>query len=728
MKKIIFKVIIIIIFVLSISIIYLSTIGFKTSKFNNQISNQIKSFNNSVEIQLNDVSIILDLFRFKINIKTLGANLKYRDRIIQLEKISSSISIKSLLKNEFSLKELNISTKSVEIKNLISFIRLLNNDPKLYIAEKLIKKGYLIADIDIQFDDDGKIKENYKIRGFVKNGKISLFRKYELSNIDFNFDIKRDNYSLDEFKLSLNNKNFLISNLKVIKEKNDYSISGKVSNKKITLNKSEINELVDTSISNLDISKIEFESDNMFSFNINQKLKLKNLKIKSNINLNNLFLSNVSKLKEFFTEIEDSVIFKDHKINLNFDNKILIMDGSGKFIVKDEDKIEYKFIKKKQNIKFISTLKISKNILDINFLNYQKKDKSNLSIYIEGNKELKKDILLKNIYLKEEDNKIDIKNLILTNNNMIKKIEKIDLDYLDKENIRNQLSIIGKKKDYFLNAKTLNANKIIEGLLDPKAKKQNLFNEDIRFNINIEKTYLDKKNIIKNLKGYFFFKDNTIQEAMLDSRFLNNKKMQLTIKTNNNETITTLYSGEAKPLINRYKFIKGFNEGSLDFSSRKKNNVTNSTLKIYDFKLKELPALTKVLTLASLQGIADLLSGEGIRFNEFEMNFSNKNNLMIIDEIYAIGPAISILMSGYIENDKLTSLRGTLVPATTLNKTIGSIPLLGDILVGKKTGEGVFGVSFKIKGPPGKLETSVNPIKTLTPRFITRTLDKIKKN
>ena len=158
------------------------------------------------------------------------------------------------------------------------------------------------------------------------------------------------------------------------------------------------------------------------------------------------------------------------------------------------------------------------------------------------------------------------------------------------------------------------------------------------------------------------------------------------------------------------------------------NNSTNSTLKIYDFKLRELPALTKLLTLASLQGIADLLSGEGIRFNEFEMKFSNKDNLMTIDEIYAIGPAISILMSGYVEKNKLISLRGTLVPATTLNKTIGSIPILGDILVGDKTGEGVFGVSFKIKGPPKKLETTVNPIKTLTPRFITRTLEKIKKN
>ena len=125
-----------------------------------------------------------------------------------------------------------------------------------------------------------------------------------------------------------------------------------------------------------------------------------------------------------------------------------------------------------------------------------------------------------------------------------------------------------------------------------------------------------------------------------------------------------------------------------------------------------------------MQGIADLLNGEGIGFDEFEMNFKNKNNLMTIDEIYAIGPALSIMMNGYVEKDKLISLKGTLVPATTINKAIGTIPVLGQILVGSKTGEGVFGVSFKIKGPPKNLETTVNPIKTLTPRFITRTLEK----
>ena len=98
-------------------------------------------------------------------------------------------------------------------------------------------------------------------------------------------------------------------------------------------------------------------------------------------------------------------------------------------------------------------------------------------------------------------------------------------------------------------------------------------------------------------------------------------------------------------------------------------------IKIYDFNLKVLPYLTKLLTLASLQGIADLVSGEGISFNEFEMTFKNNQKILTIEEIYAIGPAISILLKGYVEKNKLISLRGTLVPATTINKVIGSIPI-----------------------------------------------------
>ena len=276
----------------------------------------------------------------------------------------------------------------------------------------------------------------------------------------------------------------------------------------------------------------------------------------------------------------------------------------------------------------------------------------------------------------------------------------------------------------------LNANSIVTNLLESKKEKENkIFKNNFKLNINLNEVYIDEIDFVKNLQGSIFIKDNKVVDANLSANFENNKNIIFSIETtDNDEKITKLYSSKAKPLVKRYKFIKGFDEGNLDFISTKKNEKSVSNLKIYDFKLKEVPALTKLLTLASLQGIADILTGEGIRFDEFEMKFNNQKNLMTIDELYAIGPAISILMSGYVEEEKLISLRGTLVPATTINKTISKIPLLGKILVGDKTGEGVFGVSFKIKGPPKDLETSVNPIKTLTPRFITRTLEKIKRN
>ena len=64
------------------------------------------------------------------------------------------------------------------------------------------------------------------------------------------------------------------------------------------------------------------------------------------------------------------------------------------------------------------------------------------------------------------------------------------------------------------------------------------------------------------------------------------------------------------------------------------------------------------------------------------------------------------------------------MPAKTLNKMISKIPVIGKIVIPKEIGEGLFGISFKIKGPKGKLKTTINPIRTLTPRFLQRILDK----
>ena len=99
------------------------------------------------------------------------------------------------------------------------------------------------------------------------------------------------------------------------------------------------------------------------------------------------------------------------------------------------------------------------------------------------------------------------------------------------------------------------------------------------------------------------------------------------------------------------------------------------------------------------------------------MKSYTEDNVMNVEDALAMGPAVSILLSGYVDKGNIVSLRGTLVPATKLNSIIASIPVVGEILVGTKTGDGVVGVSFKMKGPPKNIKTSVNPIKTLTPRL-----------
>ena len=726
MIRIIYRFVILILLILMILITYLSTVGIKTNRFNNQITNHIKNINTNLDIELRDVNIILDPFNLTFLVKTIGTNLVYRNKIIQFEKIESKISIRSLLNNEFSLSELTVSTKLIKVKNLISFLRVLNKDPKLFIAEKFVKKGFLIINAEIEFDENGNFKNNYEISGFIKDGSVDLLTKYNLSKINSNFNLVKNDLKIDNLNLSLNGQDLTFSNIEASKLKDKFFIKGKSNNNNVILEENEIVNYVGNDLF-IDLKKIEFKSSNDFSLQINKNFKFENLNINSYIDLKELvFLE--KDLNNFFPEIKDQIKLINHQINLSYNKNDLKIKGSGKFLIQEEDKIQYEISTKNGKIDLSTLLEIKNNKFLFSYLNYEKKDESSLEIKLKLDKDKKDNITFKEISLDDQESRIKITNLSLKNNLTINGVKKIELDYFDKEDVKNKILFKKTKKNYVLKGDSLNINKIIEDLLLSENKKKNILNQNFWIDVDVKKVFLDKKNFINNLKGHISIKDNVVDDVDLISEFLSKKEIKFTLKNMNNQKITTLFSGEAKPLVDRYEFIKGFNEGSLDFYSLKNNGLTNSTLKIYDFKLRELPALTKLLTLASLQGIADLLSGEGIRFNEFEMKFSNENNLMTIDEIYAIGPAISILMSGYVEKNKLISLRGTLVPATTLNKTIGSIPILGDILVGDKTGEGVFGVSFKIKGPPKELETTVNPIKTLTPRFITRTLEKIKKN
>ena len=195
---------------------------------------------------------------------------------------------------------------------------------------------------------------------------------------------------------------------------------------------------------------------------------------------------------------------------------------------------------------------------------------------------------------------------------------------------------------------------------------------------------------------------------------------------NSDKKYLEIYSDLTRPLLSEYNFFKGLSGGNLLFNSIIEDKKSYTKIKIENFKIVNAPGVIKLLSLADLGGLVDLAEGEGLSFDVLEINMEKSNNFLKLNEILALGPSMSVLMEGYQDKSGLTSLRGTLVPAKTLNKIISKIPVIGKIVIPKEVGEGLFGISFKMKGPKGKIKTSINPIRTLTPRFIQKIAERNK--
>ena len=664
-------------------------------------------------------------------------------------------------KASFNYEEVNFSSKEILIKKLEKHYKiegdLANNegliDPNFHsklfnLNLDFLENRKILASIDNKFkfkiNSNNKIKDldlyskikfkeifiNKKIQNliYLKNGTIiSNYKKNNLEiDIESGYSFVKDDYK--------NNKNDKI-NIKIVKkDSKDLLIEALIKNEKNLVNSSELLNYfknINKIIKNQDLL---FGSENQIKFTINEKNEIKNLIVKSILNLDEILIDYKSpRLKKIFPDFKNIFKLKNTSINIDFSKNKTKISSKGDYSFKNEyDKFNFEIVKNKNDLIFDTEVEIDYSPIILKDINYNKKKKIYSELKFNGQIFENKYIKFENIKLLESQNNLSLSNLFLTKQFKIIDFDKLELNYLNNYKKINQLRVKKDNKKFLLLSDNFDGKSIIINLLKTDSKSnilkrfKNLNSEIV---LNFDHFFIDDKDYLKKIRGNIIIEKNKIKYGNISAKLNNKHDFNLNIKTNSkNEKITNLIIDKPEPFVKHYKFIKGFKEGNLSYNSIEKNGISKSKLKIFDFKVKEVPVLAKILTLASLQGIADLLTGEGIRFSDFEMDYKSSKKLTEINEMYAIGPAISILMSGYIEKEKLISLRGTLVPATTINKTIAKIPLIGELLVGKKTGEGVFGVSFKIKGPPKNLKTTVNPVKTLTPRFITRTLEKLKKN
>ena len=196
-------------------------------------------------------------------------------------------------------------------------------------------------------------------------------------------------------------------------------------------------------------------------------------------------------------------------------------------------------------------------------------------------------------------------------------------------------------------------------------------------------------------------------------------------------SVTASNAGE---LINGLTGIDGVKQGRAAMTVMLPNEVADDTvtrlpgettrmngeLKISDFKVVDVPVLARLLNIGSLQGMSDLLQGEGISFAQLTVPFWLEEELFGIEDGRASGQALGLTVNGVIDRQReVADLRGSIVPAYMLNSVLGYVPVVGQLLVNRK-GEGVIGFTYGVEGPLSEPQLVVNPLSALAPGFLRR--------
>lgn len=134
------------------------------------------------------------------------------------------------------------------------------------------------------------------------------------------------------------------------------------------------------------------------------------------------------------------------------------------------------------------------------------------------------------------------------------------------------------------------------------------------------------------------------------------------------------------------------------------------------FKLKNSEILARIISIGSLSGLANVLTGQGIDFEHFKANVGALAGVINVTKGRAQSNALGITVEGSVDtNASNLNLKGVVVPANSLNSLLGKIPIIGEIAGGD---EGLIAFNYSVKGPMADPDVFVNPLSGLTPGFL----------
>ncbi|MBX9845723.1 MAG: DUF3971 domain-containing protein [Xanthobacteraceae bacterium] len=109
---------------------------------------------------------------------------------------------------------------------------------------------------------------------------------------------------------------------------------------------------------------------------------------------------------------------------------------------------------------------------------------------------------------------------------------------------------------------------------------------------------------------------------------------------------------------------------------------------------------------------------DNIEFSQARADFTRVPGRMSIRDGVLRGPILGATVDGNIDYARdQVNVRGTLVPLYGLNNMFGQIPVLG-LFLGGGSNEGIFGITYEVRGSTGNPKPVVNPISAIAPGIV----------
>lgn len=244
--------------------------------------------------------------------------------------------------------------------------------------------------------------------------------------------------------------------------------------------------------------------------------------------------------------------------------------------------------------------------------------------------------------------------------------------------------------------------------------------EKITLALGFDKVFLAENIVLEKFSATLNAQNEMLMFGRVEGDFYNKYPFICKLDNKDGKQKLDFQTDNLGLLIRGLGLSKEIYGGKIDLrGTRELPGPLKTKVKIANMTMKNIPAVVRILSLASITGVTQIFQGPGYEFSDGFVDCDYENKRLYITDSLLNGSGIAISAAGYIDfgKDNL-NLTGQVVPFRSINQFLGAIPLIGTVLSGGTPDHGIFSFSYSAKGPLNNLDISSNPLSIFTPQTI----------